>query len=167
MKTVVSRVSRAEVRVDGQVVGRVGRGVLLLVGVERGDTEADALTTARKIAGLRIFPGAAPPEKALDAEGVHLARPPRMDAGLSEVQGGCLVVSQFTLAGTVRKGRRPGFDGAEAPAAAEALYLRVADELRAQGLPVETGRFGATMEVESVGDGPVTLLVFTRDGTVL
>jgi D-tyrosyl-tRNA(Tyr) deacylase len=150
MKTVVSRVSRAEVRVDGQVVGRVGRGVLLLVGVERGDTEADALATARKIAGLRIFPGRTP-----------------MDLELAEVEGGCLVVSQFTLAGTVRKGRRPGFDAAEAPAAAEALYLRVADELRAQGLPVQTGRFGAHMEVELVNDGPVTLLVFTRDGTVL
>ena len=150
MKTVVSRVSRAEVRVDGQVVGQVGRGVLLLVGVERGDTEADALATARKIAGLRIFPGRTP-----------------MDLELAEVQGGCLVVSQFTLAGTVRKGRRPGFDGAEAPAAAEALYLRVAEELRSLGLPVQTGRFGARMEVESVGDGPVTLLVFTREGAVL
>lgn len=150
MRTVVSRVSRAEVRVDGRVVGRVERGVLLLVGVERGDTEADALATARKVAGLRIFAGRTP-----------------MDRDLSEVSGGCLVVSQFTLAGTVRKGRRPGFDAAEAPAAAEALYLRVADELRAHGLPVQTGRFGAHMEVESVGDGPVTLLVFTRDGTVL
>ena len=150
MKTVVSRVSRAEVRVDGQVVGQVGRGVLLLVGVERGDTEADALATARKIAGLRIFPGRTP-----------------MDLELAEVQGGCLVVSQFTLAGTVRKGRRPGFDGAEAPAAAEALYLRVAEELRSLGLPVQTGRFGARMEVESVSDGPVTLLVFTREGAVL
>jgi D-tyrosyl-tRNA(Tyr) deacylase len=150
MRTVVSRVSRAEVRVDGQVVGRVGRGVLLLVGVERGDTEADALATARKIAGLRIFPGRTP-----------------MDLELAEVSGGCLVVSQFTLAANVRKGRRPGFDAAEAPAIAEVLYLRVAEELRAHGLPVETGRFGAHMEVELVNDGPVTLLVFTRDGTVL
>lgn len=150
MKTVVSRVSRAEVRVDGEVVGQVGRGVLLLVGVERGDTEADALATARKIAGLRMFPGRTP-----------------MDLDLGEVKGGCLVVSQFTLAGTVRKGRRPGFDGAQEPAAAEVLYLRVAEELRAQGLPVQTGRFGAHMEVELVNDGPVTLLVFTRDGAVL
>lgn len=150
MRTVVSRVSRAEVRVEGQVVGQVGRGVLLLVGVERGDTEADALATARKIAGLRIFPGRTP-----------------MDLELGEVEGGCLVVSQFTLAGTVRKGRRPGFDAAEAPGLAEALYLRVVEELRAQGLPVQTGRFGAHMEVELVNDGPVTLLVFTRDGTVL
>ncbi|MCX4244477.1 D-aminoacyl-tRNA deacylase [Paraliomyxa miuraensis] len=166
MKTVVQRVSRAEVRVEGEVVGRVERGVLLLVGVERGDTEADALATARKIAGLRIFPGR-PPE-APDAEGVQRRdRPPRMDLDLAETKGGCLVISQFTLAGTIRKGRRPGFDAAEAPALAEALYLRVAQELRAQGLPVQTGRFGAHMEVELCNDGPVTLLVFTRDGAVL
>lgn len=174
MRTVVSRVSRAEVRVEGQVVGHVGRGVLLLVGVERGDTEADALATARKIAGLRIFPR--PPTT--DIELTNLAgalpagertAPPsyKMDLDVREVGGGCLVISQFTLAGTVRKGRRPGFDAAEAPAAAEVLYLRVAEELRAHGLPVETGRFGARMEVELVNDGPVTLLVFTREGTVL
>lgn len=150
MRTVLQRVSRAEVRVDGEVVGRVQRGVLLLVGVERGDTEADAVATARKIASLRIFPGRTP-----------------MDHDLGEVQGGCLVISQFTLAATVRKGRRPGFDGAEAPERAQALYLRVADELRAHGLPVQTGRFGAHMDVELVNEGPVTLLVFTRDGAVL
>lgn len=153
MRTVVCRVSRAEVRVDGQVVGRVGRGLLLLVGVERGDTEADAVATARKIAGLRIFPGPTPPA--------------RMDLDVGEVGGGCLVISQFTLAGTVRKGRRPGFDAAEAPERAEPLYLRVAERLRDHGLPVETGRFGAHMDVELVNDGPVTLLVLTRDGTVL
>lgn len=150
MKTVVSRVLRAQVRIDGEVVGQVDRGVLLLVGVEKGDTEADAVTTARKIAGLRIFPGRTP-----------------MDLDLAAVGGGCLVVSQFTLAGTVRKGRRPGFDAAEAPERAEGLYMRVADALRAQGLPVQTGRFGASMEVELVNDGPVTLLVFTREGSVI
>lgn len=161
MKTVVQRVSRAEVRVDGQVVGRVGRGLLLLVGVERGDSDADALATARKISGLRIFPRPlVTDEPAPGAAG-------KMDLDVGEVGGGCLVISQFTLAGTVRKGRRPGFDGAEAPATAEPLYLRVADELRAHGLPVETGRFGALMEVELVNDGPVTLLVLTHDGTVL
>lgn len=158
MKTVVQRVSRAEVRVDGEVVGRVQRGVLLLVGVEKGDTPADAVATAHKIAGLRMFPGAA-------SEPGGTSKP--MDRDLAEVGGGCLVISQFTLAGTVRKGRRPGFDGAEAPERAEPLYLQVADELRARGLPVQTGRFGARMEVELCNDGPVTLLVFTRDGTVL
>jgi D-aminoacyl-tRNA deacylase len=163
MKTVVQRVCRAEVRVDAEVVGRVDRGVLLLVGVERGDTEADARATARKIAGLRIFPGHAP----ADVQGVPAGRRAPLDLDLAEVNGGCLVISQFTLAGTVRKGRRPGFDGAEAPALAEVLYERVVAELRALGLPVQTGRFGATMEVELVNDGPVTLLVFTRDGAVL
>ncbi|MCH9682870.1 MAG: D-tyrosyl-tRNA(Tyr) deacylase, partial [Deltaproteobacteria bacterium] len=111
MKTVVQRVSRAQVRVDGEVVGRIDRGVMLLVGVERGDTEADAIATARKIAALRIFKGRTP-----------------MDLDLAQVEGGCLVVSQFTLAATVRKGRRPGFDAAEAPEVAEALYERVAQE---------------------------------------
>lgn len=150
MKTVVQRVSRAAVRVDGEVVGSIDRGVMLLVGVHRGDTEADAIATARKIASLRIFPGRTP-----------------MDLDLAQVGGGCLVVSQFTLAGTIRKGRRPSFDAAEAPEAAEALYERVADELRTLGLPVQTGRFGAMMEIDMVGDGPVTLLVFTREGSVL
>ncbi len=150
MKTVVQRVTRAQVRVDDEIVGQVGRGVMLLVGVEKGDTEADAIATAKKIAGLRIFPGRTP-----------------MDLDLAAIDGGCLVISQFTLAGTVRKGRRPGFDAAEAPELAEPLYLRVAEHLKSAGLPVQTGRFGAKMEVELVNDGPVTLLVFTRDGAVI
>jgi len=144
-------VSRAQVTVDGEVVGAIERGVLILVGVQRGDTEADAVATAKKIAGLRIFPSDKKP----------------MDRALADVGGGCLVVSQFTLAGTVTKGRRPSFDRAEDPAAAERLYLRVAQELAAQDLPVATGRFGASMAVELLNDGPVTLLVFTQDGTVL
>jgi len=150
MKTVVQRVSRAQVRVEGEVVGEVGRGVMLLVGVEAGDTEADAVATARKIAGLRIFPGRTP-----------------MDLDLAAIDGGCLVISQFTLAANVRKGRRPGFDAAEAPERAEGLYLRVVQELRDAGVPVQTGRFGASMQVELVNDGPVTLLVFSRHGCVL
>ncbi len=150
MKTVVQRVTQAHVSVDGEVVGRVERGVMLLVGVERGDTEADAVATARKVAALRIFPGRS-----------------RMDRSLAEVGGGCLVISQFTLAGNVRKGRRPSFDAAEAPEAARVLYERVAQELRGLDLPVETGRFGAMMDVSLVNDGPTTLLVFTRDGSVL
>jgi len=151
MRSVVQRVSRAQVTVDGEVVGAIERGVLILVGVQRGDTEADAVATAKKIAGLRIFPSDKKP----------------MDRALADVGGGCLVVSQFTLAGTVTKGRRPSFDRAEDPAAAERLYLRVAQELAAQDLPVATGRFGASMAVELLNDGPVTLLVFTQDGTVL
>ncbi len=123
MKTVLQRVERAEVRIAGTAVGRIGRGVVLLVGVERGDSETDADVTARKIAALRIFPARTP-----------------MDQTLAEVGGACLVVSQFTLAATLAKGNRPSFEPAEAPARAEELYLRVADQLRAAGLPVETGR---------------------------
>ncbi len=150
MKTVVQRVCSAAVRVDGNLVGQIETGLLLLVGVERGDTGADADATARKVAGLRIFRGASP-----------------MDRSVREVGGGCLVVSQFTLAGTVRKGRRPSFDRAEDPDAAKTLYLRVAEQLAAAEIPTQTGRFGAMMEVNSVNDGPVTILVFTRDGVVL
>ncbi len=150
MRTVVQRVSRAEVRAGGARVGGVARGLLLLVGVERGDTEADADETARKVAALRVFPGRTP-----------------MDVTVAEAGGGCLVVSQFTLAGSVRKGNRPSFDRAEDPARAEALYLRVAEGLRAAGLAVETGVFGALMDVDLVNDGPVTFVVEVRGGRVV
>jgi len=150
MKTVLQRVERAEVRIAGTVVGRIGRGVVLLVGVERGDSEADADVTARKIAALRIFSGRTP-----------------MDLTLAEVGGACLVVSQFTLAATLAKGNRPSFEPAEAPARADELYLRVAAQLRAAGLPVETGQFGADMQVDLVNDGPVTFLVFTAGGALI
>lgn len=150
MKTVLQRVSRASVRVDGAETGSIGLGVLLLVGVERGDTEADADATVRKIVGLRVFPGRTP-----------------MDRTLADVGGGCLVVSQFTLLGTVKKGNRPGFDRAAAPALAERLYERVARGLEAAGLPVATGRFGASMQVELVNEGPVTLRIETQEGRVL
>ncbi|MDJ0973495.1 MAG: D-aminoacyl-tRNA deacylase [Planctomycetota bacterium] len=150
MRTVLQRVSRAAVRVDGEEVGAIETGVLLLVGVERGDTEADADATVRKIAGLRVFPGRTP-----------------MDRTLAEVGGGCLVVSQFTLLGTVKKGNRPGFDKAAEPALAERLYERVAAGLAATGLPVATGVFGASMQVELVNEGPVTLRIETQDGRIL
>lgn len=150
MKTVVQRVTRASVRVGGEVVGEIGAGVMLLVGVEKGDVEADADVTARKIAVLRIFEGKTP-----------------MDRTLAEVGGGCLVVSQFTLCASLAKGNRPSFEPAEAPARAEALYLRVADQLRAAGLPVATGRFGADMAVELVNDGPVTFIVQAKGGALL
>jgi D-tyrosyl-tRNA(Tyr) deacylase len=150
MKTVVQRVMRASVRVDGEVVGEIGAGVMLLVGVEKGDVEADADVTARKIAALRIFEGKTP-----------------MDRTLAEVGGGCLVVSQFTLCASLAKGNRPSFEPAEAPTRAEALYVRVADQLRAAGLPVATGRFGADMAVELVNDGPVTFIVQAKGGALL
>lgn len=142
MLTVIQRVSRAQVTVDGEVVGAIGQGAVLLVAVERGDVDADAVATAKKIASLRFFAGATP-----------------MDRTLAEVGGGVLVISQFTLAGTLRKGRRPSFDGAELPERARALYEAVAAALRAEGLEVATGRFAAHMEVELVNDGPVTVLI--------
>jgi D-tyrosyl-tRNA(Tyr) deacylase len=149
MISVVQRVSRAQVTVAGELVGRIDTGLMILVGVERGDTDADADATARKLAALRIFPGAHP-----------------MDRSVKDIGGGCLVVRQFTLAGSIRKGNRPGFEGAEAPARAEALYERVATQLRAEGLTVATGRFAAMMDVSLVNDGPVTFLVVVRDGAV-
>lgn len=150
MKTVVQRVQRAEVRVDDQVVGSIGVGALLLVAVEDGDGEADARATAQKVAALRMFSGRTP-----------------MDRTLADVGGACLVVSQFTLAGSVRKGNRPSFTAAAHPMSAEPLYLQVAEELRRTGLEVRTGRFAATMQVELVNDGPVTLLVYSRGGRIV
>lgn len=149
MLTVLQRVSRARVTVAGEVVGAIDRGALLLVAVEKGDTEADALATARKLASLRFFPDKTP-----------------MDLTLAEVGGACLVVSQFTLAGSLRKGRRPSFDGAEAPERARELYEAVVAAIRAEGLPAATGRFAAHMEVELVNDGPVTFLLRSAGGQI-
>jgi D-tyrosyl-tRNA(Tyr) deacylase len=137
------------VAVAGEIVGRIGAGLLLFVGVERGDTEIDADATARKIAALRIFAGRHP-----------------MDLALKDVGGSCLVVSQFTLAGSIRKGNRPGFEGAEAPARAQELYERVAAGIAASGIPVATGRFAADMQVSLVNDGPVTFVVTVRNGAI-
>jgi D-tyrosyl-tRNA(Tyr) deacylase len=147
MHLVLQRVRSASVEVGGQTIARIGPGVLLLVGVEKGDEEADADVLARKVAGLRIFPGRTP-----------------MDRTLAEVQGACLVVSQFTLAASLRKGKRPGFDRAEGPERAEPLYLRVAAALEAEGLPVARGRFGAAMAVHLENEGPFTLLLRAREG---
>lgn len=143
MKIVLQRVHEARVEVDRHVVGRIGRGVLLLVGVGRGDTPDDAAWLARKIARLRIFP---------DAEG-------KMNHSLHDIQGACLAVSQFTLYGNCRKGTRPGFSDAAPPAEGQQGYQTLVQCLRDQGLPVETGRFRAMMDVHLVNDGPVTLLL--------
>jgi D-tyrosyl-tRNA(Tyr) deacylase len=143
MRAVVQRVSRAEVRVDGRPTGRIGGGLLVLVGVAAGDGEEDARGLADKVAALRIFE---------DADG-------KMNRSVSDEAGGVLVVSQFTLLGDVRKGNRPSFTGAAPPEAAEALYRRFCELLRERGLPVETGVFRAHMEVELVNDGPVTILL--------
>jgi D-aminoacyl-tRNA deacylase len=150
MIVVVQRVSRAEVRVDGEVVGAIGLGLALLVGVERGDGEADAEVLARKLLALRIFPGRTP-----------------MDFSVKDVGGACLVVSQFTLAGSTRKGNRPSFDRAEDPALAQALYQRLSERIRAEGIHVATGRFAAHMEVDLVNDGPVTFILQARAGALV
>jgi D-tyrosyl-tRNA(Tyr) deacylase len=148
--TVVQRVGWARVSVDGEPIGAIARGLLLLVAVEQGDTELDAAATARKVAALRLFPDRTP-----------------MDLTVGDVDGSCLVISQFTLAAEVRHGNRPDFGAAATPATAEPLYRRVADLLAANGLPVATGRFGAAMQVESCNDGPVTVLLTVRAGKVV
>lgn len=142
MKMVVQRVSRAEVRVDGVAVGRIGAGMLVLVGLERGDGEDQIERASHRLATLRVFE---------DRDG-------RINLGLDEVGGALLLVSQFTLAGSIRRGRRPSFDRAMPADDAQPLFGRLVDRLRAGGLTVQTGSFGALMEVELVNDGPVTLL---------
>jgi D-tyrosyl-tRNA(Tyr) deacylase len=146
MRAVVQRVSRGEVRVDGRVTGAVGRGFVVLLGVAREDVEQDAQALADKVAGLRVFE---------DAAG-------KMNLALADVGGGLLVVSQFTLLGDARKGNRPSFVDAAPPEQGSALYERFCALLREKGLRVETGVFRATMEVELVNDGPVTILLDSR-----
>ena len=143
MRAVLQRVSRAAVRVDGQSVGAIGRGFVVLAGFAPADGEAALAWMAEKIAGLRVF---------ADGEG-------KMNLPLAEVGGSVLVISQFTLYGDAAKGRRPSFTDAAPPEVAEALYRRFVDLLRQRHLPVETGTFGAVMEVELVNDGPVTLVM--------
>ncbi len=143
MRALVQRVSRANVAVDGQTVGRIGRGFVVLLGVTHADTRADAEWVAAKIAGLRVFD---------DEAG-------KMNRSLADVGGELLVVSQFTLYGDARKGRRPSFSDAAAPEQAEPLVDLFVGFLRAAGFPVATGVFGAHMDVEIHNDGPVTLLV--------
>ncbi len=146
MRAVVQRVSRAEVRVDGRATGSIRRGLAVLLGVAREDGEDDARLLADKVAALRVFE---------DAAG-------KMNLALAEIAGGVLVVSQFTLLGDARKGNRPSFVEAAEPDAANALYERFCALLREKGLPVATGVFRATMEVELVNDGPVTILLDSR-----
>lgn len=143
MRAVVQRVSRAAVTVAGEVVGQIGRGFLVLLGVEDGDDQDEAAYMAQKITGLRVFE---------DANG-------KMNVSLAEVGGAMLVVSQFTLLGDCRKGRRPSFIQAARPELADELYRAFCAEVRGQGIEVQTGRFQTHMDVELVNDGPVTLLV--------
>ena len=143
MKALIQRVERAEVRVDGQVVGKIGAGWLVLLGVASGDGDADSDRLAEKIAGLRAFS---------DDSG-------RMNRDVRDVGGSILVVSQFTLLGDCRHGRRPSFMAAASPSEAERLYLRFVERVRGAGIPVATGLFRADMRVELVNDGPVTFIL--------
>ena len=143
MRAVVQRVRDARVSIEGSVAGEIGPGLCVLVGVAEGDGEEAATRLAGKIARLRVFP---------DDEG-------RFDRSLLDTGGAALVVSQFTLIADTAKGNRPSFSGAARPEEAEPLVERVADELRALGVPVETGVFGARMVVELANDGPVTIVV--------
>ena len=149
MRAVVQRVSSAAVTVDARTVGAIGHGLLVLVGVEREDGPPDAEYVAGKIRDLRVFEDPADPSR-------------HMNRSVQEVGGSVLVVSQFTLAGDCRKGRRPSFDGAAAPDLARPLYEEVVRALQASGIPVATGEFQAEMQVALVNDGPITLLLDSR-----
>ncbi len=146
MRAVIQRVLRATVRVSGREVARIGKGFLVLVGVEKGDGPEDLAWMAGKIAGLRLFE---------DEAG-------KMNRSVSEVGGEVLLVSNFTLCGDCRKGRRPSFDPAERPEEARRLCESLAEALKEKGLPVKTGVFGAYMEVELLNDGPVTVILDSR-----
>ena len=148
MRVLLQRVSRASVRVDGATVGSIARGLVVFLGVEEGDDVSDAVWNAAKTAQLRIFP---------DAAG-------RMNLGVVDIEGAVLVVSQFTLAASTRRGRRPSFASAAGPELAQRLYERFVAALRERGLVVATGTFRAMMEVELVNDGPVTVLLDPREG---
>ncbi len=146
MRAVIQRVSRAEVRVAGQVTGAIGAGAVVLLGVETGDSETDAQYLAAKIAGLRIWE---------DEAG-------KMNRSLAQMQGAALVISQFTLLGDIRRGLRPAFERAAPAEAAQPLYEYFLGRLRADGVAVQCGVFRAHMEVELINDGPVTILLDSR-----
>jgi len=143
MRAVIQRVSRAKVTVAGETTGQIGLGLLVLLGVGQQDNESDADYLADKVTGLRIFE---------DDAG-------KMNRSLADIGGAVLVVSQFTVYGDVRKGKRPSFDGAARPERARELYQYFVDRIRAAGLSCETGRFQEMMRVELINDGPVTILV--------
>jgi D-tyrosyl-tRNA(Tyr) deacylase len=148
MRAVMQRVTRARVRVNGEVVGEIGLGLVVLLGVGVGDTRAEADYLAEKTTGLRIFE---------DAGG-------KMNLSVAEVGGALLVVSQFTLYGDARRGKRPSFDAAAPPEQARELYEYFVERVRAAGLRCETGRFQETMQVELVNEGPVTILLDSAKG---
>jgi D-aminoacyl-tRNA deacylase len=149
VRAVVSRVAWARVVADGELTGEIGPGLLVLVGVTHADTEADADWLAAKVAALRVF---------ADDQG-------KMNRSVAETGGAALVVSQFTLYGDARRGRRPSYVAAAPPTQAAPLVEAVAKSLASSGIPVATGRFGADMQIESAGDGPVTILLDTARGS--
>lgn len=151
MRAVVQRVSRAEVRVAGEVVGAIDRGFLMLVAVAGRDSVEDVTVLADKVRNMRVFP---------DSGG-------RMNRSLGDVDGSVLIVSQFTLAADLRRGRRPSFSDAADPEVAIGLLDKLVDHLRSSGVRTETGRFGAMMEVELVNDGPVSFVIDVIDGAIL
>jgi D-tyrosyl-tRNA(Tyr) deacylase len=150
VRIVLQRVSRASVTVDGAVAGSIGTGLLLLVGMEPSDTHDDIERAVEKVVNIRVFP---------DQDG-------RMNLSLADTGGSALVVSQFTLLGDVRKGRRPSYVGAAPPEMAEPMIDAMVDRLRSAGVHTETGSFGAAMEVELVNSGPVTLVMSIGQGRV-
>jgi D-aminoacyl-tRNA deacylase len=143
VKIVLQRVKKAHVEVEGKITGGIKRGFCLLVGIEKGDTERDAISLADKISGLRVFS---------DLDG-------KMNLSIQETGGEILAVSQFTLAGSVKKGRRPSFDSAEKPDQAEKLFQFFVAQLRKRNIHTETGIFGAMMDVYLINDGPVTFIL--------
>ena len=147
MKALLQRVSRASVSVSGEVVGRIGKGLVVFVGVANGDTEKDVQYLAQKTTNLRLFP---------DEED-------KLDLSALDINGELLLVSQFILLADTRKGRRPSFIGAAPPAQAEELFEQFVEQARATGLKVETGRFQQNMQVEIHNDGPVTILLDSRE----
>jgi D-tyrosyl-tRNA(Tyr) deacylase len=150
MRAVIQRVARASVTVDGEVVGRIGQGLLVLVGVGHDDGEPDAAALVAKMLGLRIFP---------DSED-------KMNLSIEDIGGEALVVSQFTLLADTRKGRRPSFTRAAEPSRAKAMVDYVVDLIRDRGVGVATGRFGAMMEVDLLNAGPVTIVIEVRGGRI-
>jgi len=147
MRAVVQRVSRAEVRIDGRVAGKIARGFVVLIGVAAGDNEADAAHLVDRIVGIRVF---------ADDAG-------KMNLSIAQVEGELLVVSQFTLIADTNSGRRPSFIKAAAPEEARRLYDQFVSLARTRDVKVETGEFGATMEVDLVNDGPVTIILDSRE----
>jgi D-tyrosyl-tRNA(Tyr) deacylase len=150
MRIVLQRVSRSAVEVDGEITGLIGTGLLALVGVAQGDTEADARIAAAKTVGMRIFPDS-------DA---------KMNRSVADIGGAILIVSQFTLLADVRKGRRPAFTAAARPEEAVPILETFAEAIEAEGVRVAHGRFGAHMEVDLLNDGPVTIVFDVQDGRI-